>query len=366
MPANFMIALTVFLGSFLLFAVQPMMGRMLLPSFGGSAAVWTVCLAAYQILLLVGYGYAHGLARWPLARQRCLHRRLLLLALFWMCGLLAARAWLMPRVGNTSVPLVEVLACVVLGVGLPYVLLAAGSSLLQAWLARTGSGRSVYGLYAISNLGSLLGLFSYPLLVEPRVSLTWQWAGWTVGLAGYAILVFLVGHHLDGETVLPSDNPLVRPTDRAADFPAALSRNWLWLALPACSSFLLVAVTNHLSLDVEPVPLMWVFLLGAFLLSYTVGFAGWAHRVLPLWVCLAAAALGVPVWHGIKADRGGVFLVEMLCSGGLLFLVCVFLHSWLYRIRPPTDRLTAYYLGIALGGAAGGSAASLLSPVLFR
>ena len=367
-----MIALTVFLGSFLLFAVQPMMGRMLLPSFGGSAAVWTVCLAAYQILLLVGYGYAHKLARWPLARQRCLHRRLLLLALSWMCGLLAERAWLLPRVGNSSVPLVEVLACVVLGVGLPYVLLAAGSSLLQAWLVQTGSGRSVYGLYAISNLGSLLGLFSYPLLVEPRVSLTWQWAGWTVGLGVYTILVAIVAVSLSNRSwpkgsAVPNGPALapLRETPDAA-LPAALFRTWLWVALPACSSFLLVAVTNHLSLDVEPVPLMWVFLLGAFLLSYTVGFAGWAHRVLPLWLCLATAALGVPVWHGIKADRGGVFLVEMLCSGGLLFLVCVFLHSWLYRIRPATERLTAYYLDIAVGGAAGGAAASLLSPVLFR
>ena len=370
-PQATLIALTVFLGSFLLFAVQPMMGRMLLPSFGGSAAVWTVCLAAYQILLLAGYGYAHGLSKWPFARQRRLHGFLLALAVVWMCGLQMIRRWLLSQVGNSFVPPLEVLVCVVLGVGLPYVLLASGSSLLQAWLARTGSGKSVYGLYAISNLGSLLGLFSYPLLVEPRVSLTWQWAGWTIGLCVYALLVAIVllGRRgpvgqLDRGPVGQSNGSTVRPPDRL--FPAFLSQTWAWYVLPACSSFLLVAVTNHLSLDVEPLPLMWVFLLGAFLLSYAVGFSGFAHKLMPIWACLATIALGVQAWHGLKAGKGVLFLLEMLRGGGVLFLVGVFLHSWLYKIRPHTDRLTAFYLGIAVGGALGGATASLLPPVLFQ
>lgn len=388
------VAWTVFLGSFLLFAVQPMMGRMLLPAFGGSAAVWTVCLAAYQILLLAGYAYAHGLSQGSFARQRRIHGILLALSVAWVCGLLAARGWLMSRVGASSEPAMEVLVCVILGIGLPYVLLASGSSLLQAWLARTGAGRSVYGLYAVSNLGSLLGLLSYPLVVEPFVSLAWQWTGWTVGLTGYALLVGLAGRgqetgdqetgdrnqetggSSDASTTtqpLRASAPLretspsiLHPPSSAVDFPECLTRSWLWFALPACSSFLLVAVTNHLSLDVEPVPLMWVFLLGAFLFSYTIGFSGWAHKVLPLWLCLAAMALGLQTWHGVKAARGGSFLVEMLLGGAVLFLIGVFLHSWLYRIRPHTGRLTAFYLGIAVGGAAGGAAASLLSPVLFR
>ncbi len=367
--------LTIFLGSFLLFFVQPMMGRMLLPSFGGSAAVWTACLAAYQILLLAGYGYAHGLSRWPLNRQRRLHGCLLALAVAWMCGLLALRGWLLPQVGGSSVPLLEVLACVVLGVGLPYVLLAAGSSLLQAWLAQRGDDRGVYGLYAVSNLGSLLGLFAYPLAVEPQVPLTWQLAGWTAGLLVYALLVVVVARRPASSSTPEAaasgaaecgSRVSSTPDPRPAIFPVALSRSWLWFALPACSSYLLVAVTNHLSLDVEPVPLMWVFLLGAFLFSYTLGFSGWAHKALPLWVCLAAAALGVQSAYGIKAARGGSFLVEMLRGGAVLLLAGTFLHSWLFRIRPHTSRLTAYYLGIAAGGACGGAAASLLSPLLFR
>lgn len=361
-----LVAWTVFLGSFLLFAVQPMMGRMLLPAFGGSSAVWTVCLAAYQILLLAGYAYAHGLSRGAFARQRRIHGMLLALAVVWICGLLAARGWLMFRVGASSVPSLEVLACVVLGVGLPYVLLASGSSLLQAWLARTGVGRGVYGLYAISNLGSLLGLLSYPLVVEPFVSLSWQWIGWAAGLTGYALLVGLAGKGREagrGADATASTNP---PPSSTGDLPVCLTRSWVWFALPACSSFLLVAATNHLSLDVEPVPLMWVFLLGAFLFSYTIGFSGWAHKVMPVWLCLAAMALGIQTWHGIRAARSGSFLVEMLLGCAVLFLIGLFLHSWLYRIRPHTGRLTAYYLGLAAGGAAGGAAASLLSPVLFR
>jgi spermidine synthase len=382
MSRSILMPLTIFLGSFLLFFVQPMMGRMLLPSFGGSAAVWTVCLAAYQILLLAGYGYAHGLARWPLNRQRRLHGCLLALAVAWMCGLLALRSWLLPQAGGSSVPPLEVLACVVLGVGLPYVLLASGSSLLQAWLAQRGADRGVYGLYAVSNLGSLLGLFAYPLAVEPHVPLTWQLAGWTAGLLAYTLLVVIVAQPparsmqraasggTPEEAIAHAEERGPRapstPDARQAIFPGALSRAWLWFALPACSCYLLVAVTNHLSLDVEPVPLMWVFLLGAFLLSYTIGFSGWAHKALPLWVCLAAAALGVQSGHGVKAARGGSFLVEMLRGGAVLLLAGTFLHSWLFRIRPHTGRLTAYYLGIAAGGAFGGAAASLLSPVLFR
>jgi spermidine synthase len=391
MPSASIVGLAVFLGSFLLFAVQPMMGRLLLPSFGGSAAVWTVCLAAYQLLLLAGYGYAHALARWDLRRQRRLHGALLALAVAWMAVLLAARTRIMPHVGGSAAPIAEVLGCVALGVGLPYVLLASGSSLLQAWLARGGADRRVYGLYAVSNFGSFLGLLSYPLLVEPFVPLKAQWWAWCGGLLVYAGLVGSVGRVRNAECGMRNAECGMRNGEcggrseandgqdagavsalRAphaalpGDFPAVLSRPWLWFALPACSSYLLVAFTNHLSLDVEPVPLMWVLLLGAFLLSYTVGFSGWAQKALPLWMCLAAAALGFQAWHGLRPVRGAGFLAEMAGGAAAIFLLGLFLHSWLYRIRPETGRLTLFYLGIAAGGAAGGALASLLAPVLFR
>lgn len=376
------VAFTIFLGSFLLFAVQPMMGRMLLPAFGGSAAVWSVCLAAYQILLLAGYGYAHGLSKWPVARQRRLHAALLAAAVFWVAAVLLMRDRIMPRIGSSPFPIAEVLVCVLLGVGLPYVLLASGSSLLQAWMTRGSADRRVYRLYAISNFGSLLGLFSYPLAVEPVVPLRWQWTGWALGLLAYTLLVAIVARGLKAEAGDPKSEVGSRksggaapesgsgnqepPTAPGSAFPSALSRPWVWFALPACSAYLLVAMTNHLSLDVEPVPLMWVFLLGAFLLSYIVGFSEWAQRALPMWLCLAAAALGLQAWHGIAVARGGSFLGEMLRGGAMLFLAGAFLHSWLYRVRPHTDRLTFFYLGIAVGGAVGGTAASLASPVLFR
>ncbi|MEO5712857.1 MAG: fused MFS/spermidine synthase [Luteolibacter sp.] len=370
MPTIRFASLAVFFGSFLLFAVQPMLGRTLLPSFGGSAAVWTVCLASFQSLLLMGYLYAHVMTRRPQRTQVVVHRLFLSLAILWTVVFAWFRPSLMPFIGNSGSPRWEVLFCVLFIVGLPYVILSSGSTLVQAWLARSGS-REIYRLYAVSNLGSFLGLLTYPFVLEPYVTLTAQWWGLASLLLVYALLLSLVTK-INAD--LPQEATLEESAQGAAEQDASSSnassddssRPWLWFVLPALSVFLLNAVTAYLTLDVMPLPLLWVLLLGLFLLSYVIGFSGWAHRVLPAQFCLVVGFVIFSAYALGKAGKPGSFGINLMAGVGLCFVGCTFIHSWLYRLRPHVERLSIYYLFNAMGGAVGGLIASLAIPMIFK
>ena len=373
----------VFLGSALLFCIQPLMGRTLQPLFGGSAAVWGVCLAAYQMLLLAGYVYAHALAlraqreSGGLARGKGLHLGLLAAAVAWMLGFTLLRGALRGISDGGWSPALQVLLCVVAGVGLPYVLLSAGSTLMQAWLAGVGlrtvdggqasDSRSVYRLYAVSNLGSFTGLLAYPLLVEPFVSLTAQWAGFTGCLLLYGLLMTRVARQSDrSDTSDESDrSDASNGPDKLAALPPALARPWLWYFLPGLATFVLNAVTMYLSTDVMPMPLLWVLLLSAFLLSYVAGFSRFGEVALPVW-CMACAASAGLLLYAYWKGANTAFLLNMGAGSAFIFFSGVFLIGWLYRIRPEERRLSHFYLGVAAGGAVGGVTASLLFPHLFN
>lgn len=363
-------SLAVFFGSFLLFAVQPMLGRTLLPSFGGSAAVWTVCLGSFQTMLLLGYLYAHVMTRRPQRTQVAVHRLLLSLALLWTMAFAWFRPNLMPFVGNSGSPRWEVLFCVLVIVGLPYVVLSSGSTLVQAWLARAGS-REIYRLYAVSNLGSFLGLLTYPFVLEPYITLTVQWWGLAALLLVYALLLSVVAR-INGDP--PQEVTLeglalgaAKEDSGSSNVPSdECSRPWLWFVLPALSVFLLNAVTAYLTLDVMPLPLLWVLLLGLFLLSYVIGFSGWAHRFLPAQFCLAVGFVIFAAYALGKAGKPGSFSINLVAGVGLCFFGCTFIHSWLYRLRPHVEHLSLYYLSNAIGGAVGGLFASLAVPMIFK
>ena len=350
----------VFIGSFLLFGIQPMLGGTLLPAFGGSAAVWTVCLASYQTLLFVGYLYAHLISRKPLHSQRTMHVILLGLATLWTIAL----AFLLPRLGSfigaESAPALKVVFCVLFIVGLPYVLLSAGSTLVQVWVAKTRSGSrdGVYKLYAVSNLGSFVGLFAYPVLFEPIISLHMQWLGFAVLLGAYTALIARQG---PGKAVVElKDNRIIE--EIRAPHPRTMG---LWFFLPACSVFLLNALTAHITLDIMPLPLLWAVLLALFLLSYVVGFSGMpAKWFLPLPFVVAGFAI-LSALMGIRYDTIG-FVWDFIATLGLCFFGPLFLHHWLYQLRPKTEHLTLYYLGNAAGGSIGGLLASIVAPHLFK
>jgi hypothetical protein len=381
-----------------------MLGRTLLAPFGGTAAVWTTCLAAYQTLLLAGYLYAHRAQRWPQARQRRVHVLLLGLAALWTFVLAATQGLYRDRMGNSGHPAFEVLLCVLILVGLPYVLLAAGSTLVQAWLSKDGvqietgtRGRGIYKLYAVSNLGSFLGLLAYPFVFEPHVPLTLQWWGFGVAFAAYTLLLWRTlecgkplplssgaGSRPDGSNA--GCQPMGGASNGTIDGPQELAAcqsgegsphskaveiaphsravRLLWFVIPGVSVLTLNAVTTHLTLDVMPLPLLWAILLAAFLLSYVIGFSGFSYKTLPLFLAGTLAFGALTAWRS-RASTGTDFELTLFCAVAFCFCSATFLHSWLYQLRPDVKHLTLYYLGNAVGGAAGGLLASIAAPLVF-
>ncbi|MBO7655200.1 MAG: hypothetical protein J6U40_09790, partial [Kiritimatiellae bacterium] len=296
----------------------------LLPMFGGSATIWGVCLAAYQLLLLGGYLYAHQLAQRPLRTQRRFHLTALLAGAGWLAAVTFCRpsisGWLS---GAPDLPWIKAAAAVLLFVGFPYLLLAAGSTLVQSWAARTQ--RNVYSLYVWSNTGSFLGLLSYPFILEPWCPLTTQWLILTAGVALYIAALALLTRTFR-PTAVQDETPPV-PSD--APRPAA-ERAWTWVVLPAASSFLLNAVVAHLFMDVTPLPLVWVTMLSAFLLSYILGFSRFGYGYPKTWTVLAILSLiGAAFANGRWGT--GSFYPNAAAGIALLIAIGTFLHSWLYE-----------------------------------
>jgi SAM-dependent methyltransferase len=349
-------AATIFLSAFLLFQVQPLIAKLILPWFGGSAAVWTTCILFFQVLLLAGYVYAHGLTRIrSRARQRLLH-----------CTLFAACLAVLPLAPNAAWkpaggddPTSLILGLLASSVGLPYFMLSTTSPLVQAWYARTHTGAMPYRLFALSNFGSLLALLSYPLLVEPWLTTRWQTWTWSAGFALFALLCGMLAWKSAGRA----------PTAHAessghSDAPGPGLKAW-WVALACCASTLLLAFTSHLSLNVAPIPFLWVLPLALYLASFVVCFEAprWYRRdaYLPL---LAAGLTGVcyTLWPGHY--HGPLWLLIPLYAL-TLFCACMICHGELARSKPHHRYLTGFYLMLALGGALGGVFVGLLAPRLF-
>lgn len=351
--------LTIFLGSFLIFGIQPMVGRTLLPVFGGTAAVWVVCLCAFQVFLLGGYWYADWLARnnGKTAKIKW-HLALLSISAIWTVIIALNRSSFLNALGSTAAsgnPAFEVLLCVLWLVGIPYMLLGSNSSLVQVFAGGN------YKLYSISNAGSLLGLLAYPFVFEPYVALTTQWIGFAVGIAVYAALLFA----LSCKTIRTATVKNEKANEAIAN-PSASGAAFLWFLLPASSCFLLDALTTHVTLDVMPMPLIWTGSLGLFLLSYIIGFSGKAEKIVKPSAFLTLGLIIVLCWTKEQA-QGKMGLQTSLCLYGLFLLTaCTFLHSWLYTVRPAGDKLTKYYLWQSIGGAVGGVIASIAFPLLTK
>ena len=360
-----MIAALVGLGAFLLFVVQLLLGKRLLPWFGGGSAVWTTCLVFYQLALLAGYAWAHALARLAPRRQRDLHLGLLTSAVAVLAW--HAFAWpspitpaARPSALAADSPIAGILSLLGSSIGLPLVALSATSPLLQAWFARLRPGDSPYRLFALSNAGSLAGLLGYPLVIERTSGVVTQ--GWLWSAAFVACALGVVGCALEvGRTRRIPSMPGVEPAPvaRTHEPHAAL----VCLALAFFPSLSLAAVTSHLTQEVAAVPLLWMLPLGLYLLSFVVAFA-WPDRGRPLApIALAAAAcLALAGLHWALELRA---LHRIVLWSAVLFAYCLAGHGELARRRPDPTRLTGYYLWIAAGGALGGLFAALVAPRLF-
>ncbi|MCE5262009.1 MAG: fused MFS/spermidine synthase [Deltaproteobacteria bacterium] len=362
-------SLTIFLSAFLLFQIQPMIAKMILPWFGGSAAVWITCMLFFQVVLLAGYVYAHLLiSRFGVKGQGAIHSALLLVSLIFL-PIAPSLGW---KPAGGEEPALRILGLLLTSVGLPYFLLSTTSPLLQAWYAQSARATLPYRLFALSNFASLLGLLAYPFLIEPLASLHQQSLGWSAPYAlfvvmGLALSISRLRKKGDGpacDPPVPSAEAAPVPDAAAAAAPAydatagdgtpiapvpTFREKLLWLTLAACASLLLLAVTSHLTQNIASIPFLWILPLGLYLLTFILCFerSGWYQRKVCLFLVVAAAGLmayGLAAWGPEKNLK---IVLPVYCAG--LFLCCMFCHGELASRKPAPCHLTSFYLHLSLG-----------------
>jgi hypothetical protein len=383
---------TIFLSSFLLFLIQPVFAKLILPWFGGSAAVWTTCLVFFQGALVAGYGYSYFVARRlrPM-RQALLHGVLLAAAIAMLPAAILAFPWnpgwgfgWSPVPRFTLHPAAQILSILTVSIGLPYILLSATAPLLQAWYARSTGSRDAevespesqpYRLYALSNAGALLALIAYPAWIEPRWTTHFQERLWSTGFVTFAALCAVTGviaarsRGISPETSGAAEHDSEPLNNAAHDAPVSAAQRLEWIALAAGGSMLLLAITNQLTENVAPVPLLWILPLAIYLLTFILCFgssrwagAGAGRDVLFRFLAVALAGVAYSIYD-IQLSDAIVVLIPILCIG--LFFGCMFCHSELNRRKPAPAQLTSFYLMIAAGGALGAVFVGLVAPAIF-
>lgn len=350
-------AATIFVSAFLLFQVQPVIAKMILPWFGGGAMVWTSCMLFFQMILLAGYAYSHKITTKPIARQTRLHLILLTLSLASLP--IIPKAFLKPS--GVENPLFGILLVLTLSVGLPYFMLSTTGPLMQAWYAARNPGRLPYRLFALSNFASLIALIAYPIAVEPRFALRTQGYAWSALYLLFVILCGWTAWRTRG-AILPT---VAETIDSTTPPPPSTREKLIWMSLAACASILLLAVTNHLSQNVAAIPLLWVLPLSLYLLSFMATFDSslWYNR--NFFIVLTAATLcfmAYPFWRA-PGDLNIVAYITAFTAG--LFICCMFCHGEVARRKPHPRYLTSFYLMISIGGAVGGLFVSVIAPLLF-
>ncbi|MDJ0521754.1 MAG: hypothetical protein QNJ90_06730 [Planctomycetota bacterium] len=365
MTGRILYGATIFLSAFLLFQVQPVIGKYILPWFGSSPGVWATCLLFFQILLLGGYTYAHFVvSRLSPKRQAIVHAVLLGLALLTL-PITPSTEW---KPTGEEAPVGRILIVLAFSVGLPYLLLSSTGPLIQGWFARLHPGRSPYRLYALSNVGSLLALLSYPFLVEPALRLKEQTSTWSIGYVVFAlacagcawVLARGVGREARRRDETDAVSLTAAPTKESERAPG-----WgdviAWFLLAACASALLLATTNQMCLDIAVIPFLWILPLSLYLISFILTFdhERWYVRpiflgLLPLVLLVAFARLRDGVDTPIEQQVAGYAVA--------LFVCCMCCHGELSRSKPTPRYLTFFFLIVSLGGAAGGLLVALGAP----
>jgi SAM-dependent methyltransferase len=353
-------ALTIFASAFLLFLVQPIVAKQILPWFGGSAAVWATCLVFFQSTLLLGYAYADFSVRHLRPRTQVkLHVALLVISLISL-PIIPGEFW--KPAGNEN-PIFLILGLLGGTIGLPYFLLSTTSPLVQAWFARRFPGHNPYRLFALSNLASLLALLGYPFLLEPWIATkvqAWVWTGayaLFVGLASAAAFSSLKVISAAANAVVEEAKPVTEP-------PPTVARQVLWCTLAGTGSLLLLAVSNHITQNVAAVPLLWIVPLTIYLATFILCFDGKGWYKRDIFLAMLSAALGVMAWSLADSTVTHDLTIQMavFCVG--LFLACMFCHGELVQLKPAPRYLTRFYLMVSLGGALGSAVVGILAPMV--
>ena len=359
--------LATFVGSFALFLLEPMVAKALLPNFGGSSLVWNVCLLFFQAALLAGYGYANVLTkRAEMRKATPIHWVVLAVALGLSIALFVPGGLWQVRPTAEASPLGPLLLTLLLTTAAPFIVLAAGTPLIQRWFAHSDDPRAndPYFLYAASNLGSFCGLIAYPSLVEPHLPLRGQRVFVCVLFGAYALILVLAGARVRRHVASQTGEVAAEPP-----IPITFGMRAKWTALSAGPSALLLAVTSDLTKNIAPIPLLWVLPLGLYLLTFVIVFSSRARKLeaqggSPVWLRFAlAAALGantyltftqnIPIHIGLPIAIVGFFFVALAC------------HLQLARLRPAPAQLTEYYLWVSIGGVLGGLFCAVVAPLVF-
>ena len=344
----------IFASAFLLFTLEPLFAKLILPWFGGSAAVWSTCLVFYQTALLAGYLYARLLTRYLSARAQALVHISLLLAAFLLLPIGPSARW---QPVATAQPMWDIFVMLSATLGLPFLLLSATSPLVQHWLARAGDTMP-YRFFALSNFASLAALLAYPILVEPSLDIGRQRFWWSGGFVAFALVCGSFAW------MVRSAAPRTEGDEKLEPLP--IFRRLYWFSLAACGSMLLLSVTNHITQNVAAVPLLWVLPLAVYLLSFVFGFGASFYR-RGLWLRLLALALGLLAYsiYNIDAIDQALQISLPIFLGGL-FVCLMFCQGELFLSRPEPAGLTDFYLAIAAGGAAGAIFIGIFAPYLFE
>ncbi|MCH2361057.1 MAG: fused MFS/spermidine synthase [Pirellulales bacterium] len=368
-------AVAIFTGALLLFLVQPIMSKMILPWFGGAPNVWTTCMLFFQTVLVLGYLYAHILAtRLSPKSQFGLHCLLLFVSVLSL-PILVNESW-KPEGGED--PVLQILMLLSATVGLPYFLLSSTGPLVQSWFAARLPGQSPYRLYALSNVGSMLALISFPFLVEVLLDSNGQSWMWTLIYVFYSVVILFVGwqyKNVNGNTL--SDH-------KAESEGQSISRMHVtgWFLFPAMASVMFLAITNYLCQDVAVIPFLWISPLAIYLLSFILCFdhPRWYNRrffaslsvlgityiSLLYYRDIADIFLFNPIGlENLLTDLYDNMLLRFVVALGVLFSICMMCHGELTRCKPEAGRLTQFYLSISVGGALGGLFVSVVCPLVF-
>jgi len=371
-------ALTIFCGSFLLFLIQPIIAKQLLPQFGGSASVWLTCLVFFQSALLLGYAGADRFATIVPARFQVVLVVVVVLAAAATLPIVPAMQGGLAHGGLAERnPALGVLATLALSVGLPYVLVSTTTPVVQSWYARSLPGRSPYGLFALSNLASMLALFGYPLILERWVGTHWQAYGWSAAYFIWAALMVAsaVASRGAGDQAAPAPAHSFLAASNGAALSTPIpttSRHGGWLLLSGLGSWLLLALTQHLTRDVAAIPLLWILPLAVYLVTFIVAFSNqrWlSARTLTL--CAVAALLlyaaftAWSAWPGAD-DNGLPIAAQIGVFCGVLAGTCLLCNGGLALARPPPRHLTRFYLTVSLGGATGAVLIGIIAPAVMN
>ena len=353
-------ALSIFLSAFLLFLVQPLIARIILPWFGGTASVWTTCLMFFQTALLGGYFYSHVVIRRLRPHTQAILHMVLLTASAAMLPVLPNANWKPVDGQHPTFRIVMLLAATV---GIPYLLLSTTGPLLQAWYAREHPNSTPYRLYALSNAGSLIALLGYPVFIEPLLHIRAQAQVWSTTYIAFVLICALTAYRtlrLPNTAAIDASHP--EPTRDHTPW----TRLALWAALAFCPSALLVAITSHMTQNISPVPLLWVVPLALYLISFIVTFESerWYSRRFWFPVLITTSALMIAFLFPENRNTAVRVVIPLFLAG--FFCCAVTCHGELYRLRPKSSSLTLFYLMLSVGGALGGLFVGILAPTVFN